>query len=295
MPLVSVVAICYNHEKYVIGCLNSIKNQTYKNVELIIIDSNSTDQSVALIEKWLAENNVNANFIKHTSNHKLTENLNIALRIIQGEYYQGISCDDQLVSNKIELQVAALSKTKENVALVFSGIIKIDEKGEELGKSLYCRPLNSKNYADNLVFGSLFYSPSVLLKTSAVRAIGGYDETLSYEDWDLTLRLSKVYEFIELPAYLAKYRFHEYSMTEAFSLDKCLSVIRIAERENKINPNKAFIKKATAFSRKIVISEHLFSYRLTELIEQFWPSFSLFLVKIKYKTYLTSKSKYLSK
>ncbi|MDQ3753753.1 MAG: glycosyltransferase [Acidobacteriota bacterium] len=57
-PLVSVIAGCYNHSRFVLECLESIRNQTYKNIQLIIIDDCSTDNSVALIRAWIAEHSV---------------------------------------------------------------------------------------------------------------------------------------------------------------------------------------------------------------------------------------------
>ena len=54
--LVSVVITNYNHEEYIVECLDSIKNQTYKNIEIIIIDDASTDNSVEVINNWIEIN-----------------------------------------------------------------------------------------------------------------------------------------------------------------------------------------------------------------------------------------------
>ncbi|MCH8555206.1 MAG: glycosyltransferase [Schleiferiaceae bacterium] len=292
-PLVSVIAICYNHEKFLIECLDSIANQTYPNIELLIIDSNSTDNSVQQIENWLHKNDFKATFIQHKTNHKLTQNLNIGLRSIKGKYFQGLSCDDAMTPDKIAEQVAALEAAAEDVALSYSGIYKVDEAGSVLEKELYCRPLQSANHRENIVFGSIFYSSAALLRTSAVRAVGGYDESLYYEDWDLALRLLKAYTFLEVPKFLSRYRVHSNSMTEVYNLDKCLSVVRLAMREYRQHPHSAFLSRATAFSKRIVIAEKLFSYRLTGSIEKVWPTFTLWLVQRNYKNYFSQPSIYL--
>ena len=52
-PLVSVICLCYNHEKFVVESLNSVLNQSYSNIELLIADDCSTDNSVLVIEDWL--------------------------------------------------------------------------------------------------------------------------------------------------------------------------------------------------------------------------------------------------
>ena len=66
-PLVSVICLCYNHAEFVIESLNSVLNQNYQPIEIIIVDDYSTDNSVAVIEKWV-ENNQSLTFIKNTNN-----------------------------------------------------------------------------------------------------------------------------------------------------------------------------------------------------------------------------------
>lgn len=293
LPLVSIIAICYNHEKFVDECLNSIATQTYSNIELVIIDSNSNDKSTALIDKWISDNKYPATFIKHTKNHTLPQNLNIGLRLIKGKYFQGISCDDALMPNKIEEQVAFLEKTTDEVALVYSGIILVDEQGKFLENKLYCRERVSSADIDNIPFGSIFYSSSVLFKVDTVKSIGGYDESLFYEDWDLALRLLRDYKFMKLRQSLSRYRMHSNSMTEVYNLDKCLSVVRISLREYRRNPHPAFKQRAASFSKKIVIAEKLFSYRLTNLIERFWPTFSIWVVAGIYRSKLKRSSSFM--
>jgi len=103
-PLVSVICITRNHERFCIESLDSVLNQTYKNLEWIILDAASNDNTVELIDNWLDENNVNAIFLKEKDLKPITVNLNKALEYAHGEYVQFLSLDDVLMEEKLESQ-----------------------------------------------------------------------------------------------------------------------------------------------------------------------------------------------
>ena len=84
-PLVSIICLCYNHDHFVVESLNSVLNQNYQPIEMIIIDDCSTDKSVAVIEKWL-ENLQNITFIKNTKNLGNTKSFNKAAKMAKGEF-----------------------------------------------------------------------------------------------------------------------------------------------------------------------------------------------------------------
>ena len=85
-PLVSIVAICYNHEKFVKETLDSILHQTYSNIQLIIIDDCSQDNSVSEIKNWIKMNSVDCVFIERTENSGLCKNLNEGIVVSKGKY-----------------------------------------------------------------------------------------------------------------------------------------------------------------------------------------------------------------
>jgi len=152
-PLVSIIAICYNHEKYVIETLDSILDQTYANIQLIIMDDCSSDNSVQVINDWIKEKKVECIFVPHIENCGLCKTLNEALNYVNGDYYQAISCDDILMPEKITTQLAIFDHYQ-SVAVVTSTVIKIDYNGKYI--STNTEELNSD-------FG-LIKSPAVLKK-----------------------------------------------------------------------------------------------------------------------------------
>lgn len=216
--LVSVIALCYNHEKYLLETLDSIKNQTHKNIQLIIMDDCSSDNSVQKIQEWIKQNASNATFIPHTKNQGICKTLNEALRHCRGKYLQVISCDDLLMPYKIKEQVAHLQKTDENVAMVFSDVhIMSPEKPNFLENetlfqiSKFNPNVLKKNFFSTFIDGNYVQPLSCLYKKSVFEHIGYYDENLIYEDWDMFLRIFKHYDILWQDRVTAVYRRHTQS------------------------------------------------------------------------------------
>ena len=116
LPLISVIAVCHNHGPYVIQTLDSIRNQTYPNIELIIIN-NRKDECEGIIRNWIAEQNVKCTFIQNEQAKSITANLNYGLNHVSGVYFQGISCDDVLIKEKIEGQEIAFRNLNPDYAM----------------------------------------------------------------------------------------------------------------------------------------------------------------------------------
>jgi glycosyltransferase involved in cell wall biosynthesis len=210
LPLVSIVAICYNQASYAVETLDSIIAQTYPHIQLIIIDDCSTDNSVEVIQNWIDENNVDCEFVIHSENLGVTKTCNDGLRMVKGKYYQLIACDDILNPNKIEKQVQLLEENN-HVAMVYSDVFLIDQDSNVTDDSL----LKMTSYFPNLPTGDIFSelakdnfipAPSVLIKSLVPDNIGFYDESLLYEDYDMFLRISRSYDILYIKENLAKYR-----------------------------------------------------------------------------------------
>ena len=100
--LVSIVVTCYNHEKYIEQCLRSIFNQTYSNIELIVINDGSTDGSDSVIKRALQEVPFEKyKYISH-SNKGLVVSRNIGLEIVTGDFLLFVDSDNYLKNNYVE-------------------------------------------------------------------------------------------------------------------------------------------------------------------------------------------------
>jgi glycosyltransferase involved in cell wall biosynthesis len=213
-PLVTIIASCYNQDNFVIESLDSIKAQTYPNIELIIWDDCSTDNSVKTIDAWIENNHINCKFIRHNENKGICKSLNEAFGNAKGKYLQLIALDDILLQDKIERHVEILEKTDETIALVFSDAYLIDKDGN-LKNNYFLESyrsnleLNSGNFMNELLIGNFIPAMSVLYKIDIINQVGLWDEKLHYEDYDMLLRLANKYDFILDKQMTVKYRLHD--------------------------------------------------------------------------------------
>lgn len=206
-PLVSIIIPSYNHENYIKDTIESIVNQTYKNIELIIIDDGSKDNSIKVIEKLNLK--YEFLFIKR-ENRGLCETLNEGISLSKGKYIAICASDDIYLENKIEIQVDFLENNL-NYSMCYGKIIKFADNGE-------------KKFSDNrkCKSGKIFYD---LMRTNFVPAVtqmyrkeifnevGYFDKNLWIEDWDMLLRIAYKYEIGFIDEYLALYRMHENNMS----------------------------------------------------------------------------------
>ncbi|GEM56811.1 glycosyltransferase [Flavobacterium columnare] len=202
-PLVTIICLCYNHDPFVTKALDSIMNQSYKNIELLIADDASQDESVNVIKKWI-EKHPQVFFIANENNLGNTKTFNNLFKRAKGKYIIDLAADDILTIDCVKKQVETFLNTKYNdLALVYGNSELIDEEDKHLG---YYYPVNSNKKTIQLPPSGFIYisllagkekmcSVSSMIKSDVLRSLGGYDESLAYEDFDLWIRASKRFSF----------------------------------------------------------------------------------------------------
>lgn len=126
-PLVTIICTCYNHEKYVADALNSVTGQSYQNIQLIITDDCSTDNSGATINNWL-KTHPNILFLQNKKNIGNTKTFNNAYKHAKGEYIVDLAADDILLEYCIDKQIETFQKTPyKNLGIVYANINLVDE------------------------------------------------------------------------------------------------------------------------------------------------------------------------
>jgi alpha-1,3-rhamnosyltransferase len=217
-PLITVVGLCYNHSRYVVETLESIRKQTYPYLQVILIDDCSKDDSVSIVENWLQEHNLNWTFIKHNKNIGITKSLNESLEKAKGKYYKAIACDDVLLPHFMSTMVDRFEELPQNYALIYSDVQTINEHSEVFGTTLFTE--RGWNNEEKVPSGDLFdlladwcFIPAVgtFLRTAALQAIR-FDEHLLFEDWDMWLQLAKRYQIKGIVPAIGYYRIHSTSM-----------------------------------------------------------------------------------
>lgn len=213
----TVIAICFNHAKFVVECLSSIRAQTYKNVQLLIVDDCSTDGSVAIIKKWISITNTDCKFVNHTVNRGICATLNEALVDAKGKYVSVVATDDVWMAEKLTRQVAEMESLPDQVGVLYSDAYQIDEFGNQLPQS-FIEWHNKKVPLETRIFpflleGNFIPAMTPLIRRSILVDIGGYDDRLCYEDFDMWLRLSQRVDFVFSEYISAKYRIVHNSVT----------------------------------------------------------------------------------
>lgn len=207
-PLVSVVIPCYNHERYVKDCIQSVIDQTYQNIELIIIDDGSKDNSVAEIQKMVdkCKERFTRFEFRYRANVGLSATLNEALDWCQGKYFSAIASDDMMLSEKTSIQVVFLEKNKDVVA-VHGNVYEVDANNHilrevELGNLTY-------SFTDIFLSKQKLNVCTQMTYLEHIKSMGGYMENCAIEDWYMWLKLSSIGKISNIDEALAKYRLHE--------------------------------------------------------------------------------------
>ena len=121
LPLVSACIPAYNHEKYVAEAIESVINQDYKNIELIIINDGSKDKTNEVIMSF--EEKCKERFVRfeyrNRENRGLSATLNEIIEWSQGKYFTGVASDDVMLKNKVSLLVDKLENLDETYAVAF--------------------------------------------------------------------------------------------------------------------------------------------------------------------------------
>jgi len=207
-PLVSIIVSCYNHEKYIEECILSIVNQTYKNIELIVIDDGSSDNSPAILAKLQKQYGF---FLEIQSNMGIAKTLNKAIRqYAHGKYIDGCGSDDFLALDKIEKQVAFMENHPE-CSMVFGKTYMVDEKSQIIENLVIFKsfPEAVKNIRFEELLDNNFIPALTIMHTREIwDKCGGYNENMSIEDYDMWLKIAYNGKIVYLNEFFAYYRWH---------------------------------------------------------------------------------------
>lgn len=227
-PLISITVITYNSSKFVLETLESIKAQTYQNIELIVSDDCSKDNTVEVCREWIENNKerfVNTHLITTPVNTGISANINRALAVCKGEWIKGIAGDDALYPDSIEKVIEFLSR-HQNIDLLLTQIEIFNESFE--GKnSVGIKPNNWQNnsiYSDNvtaqkqleyILKGGFFYTPGFFIRKTIYTAFGVYDEKYNLnEDIPFYTKIFLNKKHINFtPIVTVKYRKHIHNLT----------------------------------------------------------------------------------
>ncbi|MEG4406421.1 glycosyltransferase [Microcoleus sp. MON2_D5] len=233
-PKVSIAIPVYNREKYLGIAVRSVLDQTFTDLELIIVDDGSTDGSLAIAEQFALEDDrvrVLSNPINKGAAHALKKGFDAA----RGEYIGQVDSDDILEARAIELTAAVLDDDKD-CGLVYTNYLDIDENGRKMRPGKRCVIPYSK---DRLLIDFMTFHFRLIRQLIYLKAGGFNTEFNNIEDYELCLRLSEVTNIKKIDNYLYQYRFHHRStkvtMNDMDRVELCRKAITQALKRRGMN------------------------------------------------------------
>ena len=207
-PLVSMIVPSYNHEAYIEESILSIVNQTYKNIELIVVDDGSTDRSGEILKRLQKQYGFVLIF---QENQGVSKTMNKAIRrYAHGKYISGSASDDALMPDKIEKQVRFL-EANPDYDMVFGKVYMIDEKSRIIENLMIFEPFDEpvKHIPfELLIENNRVPAPSIMIRRDIWEKSGGYNEDVIIEDFDLWLKIAYYGRIAYLNDYFVYYRWH---------------------------------------------------------------------------------------
>lgn len=223
-PLVSIVALSFNHGRFLVEALDSVLAQTYPHWELIIVDDASTDDSAAVIRGWVAANPGRAaHVLLLAESAGACAAFNAGLARCRGEFVVDFATDDVLLPTRLAEQVAAFAALDDSYGVVYTDAELLDEAGTVLRRhyrrDAAGRPHPAAPSGDVFahVLGHYFISsPTMMMRRRVLTDLGGYDATLAYEDFDFWVRSSHAWQYYFLDRVLTRKRLHPRSHSRGF-------------------------------------------------------------------------------
>lgn len=213
-PLVSVIVVSYNHGRFIRENLESIKRQSYNNIELIVADDASRDNSVECFDMWLSENGMLAKKNYHLTNTGLTPMLNECLKLVEGDFVKIIAADDFLHDNYIENCLMFLVKNK--LEAVVTNAYSVDNGSQIISDEYFDIPVynNLSEMADLLMYYNFVPGSTLFMRKRVFRKVGCYQKDTILEDYNFALRMAKAGSLIGvIRESLVYYRRHECNQT----------------------------------------------------------------------------------
>lgn len=264
IPLVSIICTVYNQEAFIEDTLKSVFNQSYKRLELLIIDNGSTDNSRDIIEKTLkvCPASISVSIFIHPYTKNYCQSFNQVFKLVKGQYFIDLSGDDLLFANHVEESVAKLG-TKPEAWAVFSNVelhtVENDRRAFFYSNSQDISVMDGELY-QSVVKGNPVLSVSLVMDALKFRDEGMYDENLVYEDFDLLVRMCRKFPMYYSPHVGVRKAIHnnsfssnQYKARNSKMLPSTYLVCRKIQQLNQTEEENEALKFRVAYELKMAI------------------------------------------
>jgi glycosyltransferase involved in cell wall biosynthesis len=204
-PLITAYILNYNYHEYLQQCIDSVIGQTYDNIEIIIIDDGSTDDSFKVLDLYKGGNSIQVIYQKNIG---LIESIIKVFSIAKGKYVVRIDADDWVSPDFIKELTKEIEKDAD-VAMVFPDYYEVDESGKIL------HHVKRRNFSSEVtLLDQPAHGACTLIKKSAYLSVGGHNEKLKCQDGvDIWLSITEKFAVRSCNKPLFYYRKHRRSLT----------------------------------------------------------------------------------
>jgi len=253
LPLVSVIIPAYNAEQFVERTLNSVLNQTYQNLEVIVVNDGSHDRTVEIVSEIARRDD--RVMLLHQSNSGVAAARNLGIQHSRGEFIAPIDADDLWHPENIAKQVNCALEGGSSVGVVYSWSVYIDETDAPLD-GFRAFSITKDVFLTLLCHNFIGNASASLIRRCCIETVGGYDPEFwaqraqGCEDWDLYLRLAEKYAFNVVPEFLVGYRKLPTSMSRdytAMANSYCLALEGAKQRQPRLSARLFRLSKGNFF------------------------------------------------
>lgn len=261
--LVSVIIPTYNRSTRILNALYSVFSQTYKNIEIIIVDDGSTDNTYSVLEPYL--NRVKYIFQKNSGPAKAR---NEGSKIAAGKYITFLDSDDFWKNNFVEVNINILERCSSDVVCCINNTRIIDDNNKEITTSFSLAPLHLKqnvgileNTLDLLSTRNILFNQCTVMLKKYFNESGMYNEKLRIlEDYDLSLRIAKFGKFAYNLNTLV-----DYSSNSKDGLSQIATINEIEVEKTMINIQQDFINSNRNYLNANIINNMEFRIKLSKI------------------------------
>jgi len=268
LPLVSVICLCHNQLSYVREAIHSVWKQSYPEIELIVVDDGSTDGSKEMIRSLVK--GTEAGFIDIESPIGNCAAFNRGFFQSKGAYIIDLAADDALMPERILKGINTFIKS--DAGVTFCDVMNIDQAGNELGthykrneKGRLLETVPEGDIYTTLIRRYFISAPSMMIKREVLEELDGYDESLTYEDFDFWIRSSRNWKYAFTNEVLIKKRLVPGSLSDRqfrFGSRHQRTTLKVCEKIKDLNrtrEERSALRKRCLYEIKQCIKQGNFS------------------------------------
>ncbi len=290
--LVTVLINCRNEEKFISRSIKSVLSQTHKNLELLIWDDASDDNTAKVIKSF---KDSRVKYFKNKKHKGLGFSRCEAQNQIKGELVAILDADDEMSPNRIEKQVKEFLENK-NLSIVGSWVTFKNENGKIIKDNFLKKYYNiystSDQIRDQMLWKNIFAHSSIMYKKDNAIKVGWYSKKLEYsQDYDLSIKLIKDYDSKIITEKLTFITIRKSSMSQSkqlqrIRLNEYLSILQKCKSDYKMNKKISFLNSREISLNKlklILISDKSFITKCIFVLKTLINFPSLFFLRYRIK------------